>query len=99
MLVAWSWQWWHEGCGLWVLWHGFLLGCRVVRWLWRGGGVLAGHGSIWVVGRELGIGVDNVDVGWDRHRRRGDVWPGTAASLFSHSDSVSQIGFWFNFLL
>ena len=43
VLVAWSWQWWHEGCG-------FLLGCRVVRWLWLSGGVVTGHGSIWVVG-------------------------------------------------
>ena len=58
VLVAWSWQWWHEGCGLWVLWHGFLLGCKVVRWLWRGGGVVTGHGSIWVVGCGLGIDVD-----------------------------------------
>lgn len=61
--------------------------------------MLAGHGSIWVVGCELVIGVDNVDVGWDRRRRRGDVWLETTASLFSHSDFVSQIGFWFNFLL
>ena len=44
--------------GLWVLWHGFLLGCRVVRWLGRGGGVVTGHGSIWVVGCGLGIDID-----------------------------------------
>ena len=82
------------GCGvggLWVLWHGFLLGCRVVRWLWRGGGVLAGHGSIWVVGCELGIGVDNVDVGWDRYRRRGNVWLGTTASFFFHSPNLTLL--------
>ena len=37
------------GCGLgglWVLWHGFLLGCGVVQWLWRGGGMAMGLG--WV---------------------------------------------------
>ena len=86
VLVAWSWQWWHEGCGLWgyglcVLWHGFLLGCRVVRWLWRGGGVVTGHGSIWVVGCGLGIDVDSVYYGWEQ-------WP---LSLLSLSDSLSSL--------
>ena len=36
--------------GLWVLWHGFLLCCGLVQWLWRGGGVIVGLGGIWVVG-------------------------------------------------
>ena len=49
-------EWWWRGggvkavgCGLgglWVLWHGFLLGCGVVQWLWRGGGMAMGLG--WV---------------------------------------------------
>ena len=31
VVVVWLWHWWREGCGLgglWVLWHGFLLGSR-----------------------------------------------------------------------
>ena len=35
------------GCGLgglWVLWHGFLLGCGVVQWLWHDGGMAVGLG-------------------------------------------------------
>ena len=38
------------GCGLgglWVLLHGFLLGCGVVQWLWCGSGMAMGLG--WVV--------------------------------------------------
>ena len=30
-----DWRCW--SMDIWVnLWHGFLLGCRVIRWLWRG---------------------------------------------------------------
>ena len=49
-------EWWRRGggvkavgCGLgglWVLWHGFLLGCGVVQWLWRGGGMAMGLGCV-----------------------------------------------------
>lgn len=51
-------RWWHGRgsggmrfvgygiSGLWVLWYGFLLGCGVVQWLWRGGGLVVGLG--WV---------------------------------------------------
>ena len=54
--------WWHGrgsggmrvvGCGLgglWVLWHGFLLGCELVQWLWHDGGVAVGLGGLWVMG-------------------------------------------------
>ena len=101
MLVAWSWQWWHEGrglwgCGLWVLWHGFLLGCRVVRWLWRGGGVVTGHGSIWVVGCKQGIDVDGAwCVAGNSSLCLFFHSPILSLLYFSHFDSVSQIGFWF----
>ena len=101
VLVAWSWQWWHEGrglwgCGLWVLWHGFLLGCRVVRWLWRGGGVVTGHGSIWVVGCRQGIDVDGAwCVAGNSSLCLFFHSPILSLLYFSHFDSVSQIGFWF----
>ena len=54
--------WWHGrgsggmrvvACGLgglWVLWHGFLLGCELVQWLWHDGGVAVGLGGLWVMG-------------------------------------------------
>ena len=67
--------------GLWVLWHGFLLGYRAVRWLRRGGGVVTGHGSIWVVGCGLGIDVDGE---WC-------VAGNSGLSLLSLSDSLSSL--------
>ena len=84
--------------GLWVLWHGFLLGCRVVRWLGHGGGVVTGHGSIWVVGCGLGIDIDGA---WCVAGNSGLSLFFHSSILsflyFSHSDFVSQIGFWFWF--
>ena len=70
----------------------------MVRWLWCGGGVVTGHGSIWVVGCGLGINVDCVRC----------VVGISNPSLFFHSlilsliylsnsDFVSQIRFWFWF--
>ena len=67
--------------GLWVLWHGFLLGYRAVRWLRRGGGVVTGHGSIWVVGCGLGIDVDGE---WC-------VAGNSGLSLFFHSPILSLL--------
>ena len=76
---------------------GFLLGCRVVRWLWHSG-VVTGHCSIWVVGCGLGIDVDGT---WCVAGNNGLslFFHSSILSLlyFSHSNSVSQIGFWFWF--
>ena len=74
------------------------MGCRVVRWLWRDGGVVTGHGSIQVVGCRLGI---NVNSAWCVAGNSGLSLlfhsPILSLLYFSHSDSVSQIGFWFWF--
>ena len=49
VLVSWSWQWWHEGCGLWVVgfcWVvGWSDGCGTVEW----SRAIVAYG-LWVVG-------------------------------------------------
>ena len=77
------------GCGvggLWVLWHGFLLGCRLVWWLWRGGGVVVGCG-LWAGDRRrrCGRGLGSASSAW------WCVAGKSGLSLLSLSDSLSSL--------
>ena len=68
VMVSWSWQWWHEGCELWVKWIvGFV--AWVFAMLWVGSMVVARWwsdcGSWRNMGCGLRIGVNDVDCGSD----------------------------------